>query len=127
MSRFKFRAWHKKNKELVYFDNQKLKKDQFQAQYLVSLLNGDYGNVLMQCTGFLDVNGTYIYEGDIIEDTFINEKYLVYWNKASAMFLISTINGDGGNSLHVADMVQIKVVGNLYEENFGFSKDLKTY
>ena len=48
---YNFRAWHKANKEMVYFDIHKVKNDQYQAGYLASLMAGDYGDVLMLYTG----------------------------------------------------------------------------
>ena len=66
MREIKFRAWHAQNKEMVYFDKDKLCNDAHQRQHLCDLMRGDHGDVLMQFTGLQDSNGTDIYEGDLL-------------------------------------------------------------
>ena len=70
MRDIKFRVWHKENAEMVYFDNDRVKKDQYQASYLASLLAGDFGDVLQQYTGLKDKYGVEIYEGDTLNICF---------------------------------------------------------
>ena len=59
-----FRAWHEEGKVMVYFDPKKLVSDIYQAQHLMMLIKGDYGDVLMDYTGLKDKNGVKIFEGD---------------------------------------------------------------
>ena len=66
MREIKFRAWHEQGKEMVYFKNEKLVNDQYQMQHLAHLINGDYGDVLMQYTELKDRNDVEIYEGDLL-------------------------------------------------------------
>lgn len=69
MRDIKFRAWHKDNNSMVYFDNKKASKDMYIAMNLCALMNGDFGDMLMQYTGLKDKNGVEIYEGDIIHNS----------------------------------------------------------
>jgi len=62
----KFRAWHENHKSMIYFNPDKLCKDQYQAANLCRLMRGDFGDVLMQFTG-LTVNNIDMYSGDIVK------------------------------------------------------------
>jgi len=66
MREIRFRAFHKENKTIVYFDKKKYITDQFQGAALLGLIAGDDSGYLMQFTGLLDKNGKEIYEGDIV-------------------------------------------------------------
>lgn len=50
MREIKFRAWHKENKEMVYFDPSILVRDVYQSQALCVLMR-DKSEFLMQFTG----------------------------------------------------------------------------
>jgi hypothetical protein len=67
MREIKFRAWHELNKTMVYFNPKTLTDDYIQATFLAKLMNGDFGDVLMQYTGIKDADGVEIYEGDIMK------------------------------------------------------------
>ena len=116
MRDIKFRAWHRLNSELVYFDKEKLVNDQYQIQHLACLMRGDYGDVLMQYTGLKDKNGVEIYDGDIVSDhvgigiikySEIKAAYKVSYNDGFAKWFIDYMNRYERKS--------IEVIGNIYE------------
>ena len=128
MREIKFRAWHELNKEMVYFKNNKLAKDQFQALCLGRLLNGDFGDVLMQYTGLKDKNGVEIFEGDVLRilsfvDVNGKSNYLhhvIEWSdKFNGWFarnLKESGKGDGSLQLWVyAKEKKFEVVGSVHQ------------
>jgi len=80
---------------------------------------------LLRSTGLKDKKGNFIYEGDVIEDSYIDERYFVYWNKVSAAFHISTFDGYGGNNIFEYDEPSIEVIGNIYEGKYTYLKSVK--
>ena len=112
MREIKFRAWNKKNKEMiVIFDTTT------RTEWYLPRVNDDWE--VMQFTGLRDKNGMEIYEGDIVEvcrwlvSRFISVKVPIYfinmcWScgKGKSLFNYSTIEG-----------VSIEVIGNIYENS----------
>lgn len=116
MREIKFRALHVENKEMVYFNNDKLVSDVYQMNHLACLIRGDYGDVLMQFTGLLDKNGREIYEGDILRGWIYNPKELhvvkYISDKYNCGFMASSTEGLG--KIHVW-YDGLEVVGNIHE------------
>ena len=119
MRDIKFRAWHKDNDSMVYFDNKKASKDMYIAMNLCALMNGDFGDVLMQYTGLKDKNGVEIYEGDILTGGVSGhvKPVVVEW---STVRRGSNVNGAtthaGFNiSEYYITFSQCRVIGNIHQ------------
>lgn len=115
MRLIRFRAWHKENKDMVYFKPWDLVSDQYQAGHLVTLM-AKKSEHLMQYTGLKDKNCKEIFEGDVIKynvslDGKIKDiavvKYLAEGLNPKAMFGIMV------NGLH--ELSGIEIIGNVYE------------
>ena len=114
--RFKFRAWHKENSEMVYFDNEKVKRDHYQAHYLACLLAGDFGDVLQQFTGLQDKNGVDIYEGDYLQND-SGRICEVKWHKFGAVFdcePVKIVNKDNAGNFRPNLWKFLTKVGDIY-------------
>ena len=111
--RFKFRAYHKENKEMIYFDNNKAKNDIYIAAHMVELFES---GEIMQCTGLKDKNGQLLFEGDILNDHV--GIGIVKWNRIAAGFKVSYINDTRGKWFmdYLSDEFDtIEIIGNIHQ------------
>jgi uncharacterized phage protein (TIGR01671 family) len=111
MREIKFRAWHESNKVMVNFDNAVLCRDVYQREFLAHLLNGDFGDVLMQFTGLKDENGIDIYEGDIFGGF---ELEVLSWDNQYQRYCIK-INNRRAGWLTEFKSKHRKVIGNIHQ------------
>lgn len=111
IDRFKFRAWDKVKKEIV-FDDYGTRTNFGSILWRTGFPNVEY--IYMQCTGLKDSEGTLIYEGDVVEwDDYIDgfEPYadLVIWDEGSYRLR------ESNNVLCLDTTIPERVLGNIYE------------
>ena len=78
MAIFNTRAWHEESKSMVYFNNSEVGEDMYQSHFYFELLRA---GKLEISTGYFDVNGKEIFEGDNISfevDTFTGKREKVF-------------------------------------------------
>lgn len=116
----KFRAWDKVNKKLkqVYsidFDEngeiQSIKDEYTKPNEMYAMFEIEYFE-LMQSTGLKDINGTEIYEGDIVKNIY-DEIYVVKWFDAGFHLEEKYNGGFDYSELHFGNNKE--VIGNIYE------------
>lgn len=121
MREIKFRAWHEGHQTMVNFDNAKVKKDQYQASYLAALMDGEYGDVLMQFTGLTDKNGAEVFEGDIIQNKLGRVCKVVWFNSAGCWDSDYLYDTDADSKHELSDgfapnrwWANVEVIGNIH-------------
>lgn len=115
-NKFKFRAWHKLNKQYYYDAEQTY-------DYLLGnppILENNFGELLQnddyiveQCTGVKDKNGKLIYEGDIVFIECEEDNAVIEWENDCAAFSIGT--KDICWSFDNFCSYELEVIGNIHE------------
>ena len=129
MSRFKFRAWNKEDKIMVY-DNED-KSAMFwdgvccsDIKIVNKRLEQKDTYICQQCTGIKDIDKQFIYEGDICAVTYCNfdgEPYdnvlirEVKWKNSGYRLCENYSGTELSSSLTTKDIFSVKVIGNIYE------------
>jgi len=111
---FKFRAWDHFNAHMRYSTDNL-------ALFFINmeeLKKAGNGIVYMQFTGREDaeINGTEVWEGDIIQNCDTKELEVVYWNETECAWFCRYVK-DSEHIVSLADSLGNlnKVVGNIYE------------
>jgi len=123
MRTIKFRAWDKKEKEMVDINSLEiyddLDKDGFYS--MGEVLNNEDWEV-MQFTGLKDKNGKEIYEGDILDIGWVDQYFEVRFDLISFESGYETFGvglfGKSGEQEEYYDLNfsgESKIVGNIYE------------
>ena len=123
--RFRFRAWDKQDKELIYeaentYDCQSYNGHTIWHDNFACLLDDKERYTVEQCTGLKDKNGRLIYENDFVKITgdvmtmplkYLDCLFKVIW--ADIGFCFETINENDG--LGFCDCFEYEVIGNIHE------------
>ena len=125
----KYRLWRKDKNEWEKDDWVILPNGNLMWVEYGNLVGGVYmkNHVLVKSTGFKDIEGKEIYEGDIIR----------YWDNFDERYKLAIIKFDKGSFIMTNDRInwslyftdendEIKIVGNIYE-NKDLIKDMDNY
>lgn len=117
--RFKFRVWDNNKKE--YLDKGYIHRKGYlvmptmKNDYSLAEAEGDF--IIEQCTGRKDINGTLIYEGDLVMVDGYIDKYKVIWDKEICSFAIDHIAKflPLGSSSFASVAIPMVIIGNIHE------------
>ncbi|MCM1260682.1 MAG: YopX family protein [Staphylococcus sp.] len=113
-NRFKFRAWDKVDKKMLYNVESTciILDGVFGCLFAEILINPNY--IVEQCTGLKDKDGKLIYEGDIMLEVNWGYKAVVYFDNTCGAFMTK----DTGNCIEYLENCCGKgwqVIGNIHE------------
>ena len=112
--RFKFRAWDKNKKVMIYEEERTYDGlagvEDWNA--FVDVLNHD-NYIVEQCTGLKDKNGRLIYEGDIVKVFGFKDWYILVCRFRDSSFCLDYTDGRPYNFVH--SVAPIEVIGNIHE------------
>ena len=125
MRELKFRAWDNKAKRWLS-EGESVEMALITKFVPKFSLNGEMSGTIEQYTGLKDKNGKEIYEGDIVEQSLVDDpfngnypSYIVCWNEEFLGWGLKDVNGDDGNDtdLHffIEKQDRIEVIGNIHE------------
>ena len=127
MREIKFRLWHKKDKDMLYYNNDIVPKMTINGVLeewightsykphipIYDNVSADYE--IMQYTGLEDRNGKEIFEGDIVKMVYVGDIESleeIRWETGS---FISHVKGNPDDRILDEDYRSSTVIGNIYE------------
>jgi uncharacterized phage protein (TIGR01671 family) len=113
---FKFRAWDADQE--IMFSDEDFKKERFLQTAIDSNNSNDPVEefVLMQWTGFGDIEGNDIYEGDIVKGL-KDTQYQVFWGQLGGCWRLGITGLITHVSLNYRTLGDLRVIGNIFENS----------